>query len=171
MYLNVFGNFSGVKKKGTHDQFWLTFDEKDKGHISIDVPYNETLVEERRKIAENNTVKFNNVYIVYIDSISRQHFQRKLKKTSQLMDFLLRNRKIKYTKEEYSIYEIEENLKAYQFFKYQSLGYNTPPNYGPMFFGISPFSQNQSKSIMEQFANKGFITATAVNSCEGKLII
>ena len=147
MYLNVFGNISGVKKKETHDQFWLTFDEKDKGHISIDVPYNETLVEERRKIAENNTVKFNNVYIVYIDSISRQHFQRKLKKTSQLMDFLLRNRKIKYTKEEYSIYEIEENLKAYQFFKYQSLGYNTPPNYGPMFFGISPFSQNQSKSI------------------------
>ena len=165
MYLNVFGNISGVKKKGTHDQFWLTFDEKDKGHISIDVPYNETLVKERKKIAENNTVKFDNVYVVYIDSISRQHFQRKLKKTSQLMDFLLRNRKIKYTREEYSIYEIEENLKAYQFFKYQSLGYNTPPNYGPMFFGISPFSQNQSKSIMEQFANKGYITATAVNSC------
>ena len=165
MYLNVFKNISGVKKKGTHDQFWITFDEKDKGHISIDVPYNKTLVEERRKIALNNTVKFENVYVVYIDSLSRQHFQRKLKKTSKLMDFLLRNRKIKYIDEEYLAYGMEENLKAYQFFKYQSLGYNTPPNYGPMFFGSSPFSPYQSKSIMEQFANKGFITATVVNSC------
>ena len=92
MYLNVLKNISNVKKKGTHDQFWLTFDEKDKGHITIDVPYNETLVKERRKIAENNTVKFQNVYVVYIDSLSRQHFQRKLKRTSKLMDFLLRNR-------------------------------------------------------------------------------
>ena len=165
MYLNVLKNISNVKKKGTHDQFWLTFDEKDKGHITIDVPYNETLVKERRKIAENNTVKFQNVYVVYIDSLSRQHFQRKLKKTSKLMDFLLRNRKIKYIDKNYSFYGMEENLKAYQFFKYQSLGYNTPPNYGPMFFGISPFSQLQSKSIMEQFANKGFITAIAVNGC------
>ena len=67
------------------------------------------------------TVKFENVYVVYIDSLSRQHFQRKLKKTSKLMDFLLRNRIIKYIDEEYSAYGIEENLKAYQFFKYQSL--------------------------------------------------
>ena len=165
MYINVFKNISDVKKKGTHDQFWLTFDENDKGHITIDVPYNETLVKEKRKIAENNIVKFQNVYVVYIDSLSRQHFQRKLKKTSKLMDFLLRNRKVKYIDDKYSFYKMEENLKAYQFFKYQSLGYNTPPNYGPMFFGNSPFSQLQSKSIMEYFANKGFITATAVNSC------
>ena len=48
MYLNVLKNISNVKKKGTHDQFWLTFDEKDKGHITIDVPYNETLVKEKR---------------------------------------------------------------------------------------------------------------------------
>ena len=70
-------------------------------------------MKERRKIAENNTVKFDNVYVVYIDSISRQHFQRKLKKATQLMDFLLRNRKIKYTKEKYLFYETQEN----QFFK------------------------------------------------------
>ena len=165
MYINVFKNLSGEKLEGTHDQFWLTFDEKDKGHITIDVPYNETLVKEKRKIAENNTVKFENVYIIYIDSLSRQHFQRKLKKTSKLLDYLLWNRKIKYNIEEYSLYEMENNLNAYQFFKYQSLGYNTPPNYGPMFFGKTPFSLNQSKSIMEQFSNKGYITASIVNSC------
>ena len=165
MYENVFKIISGEKKEGTHDQFWITFDENDKGHVSIDIPYNETLVKEKRKIAEKNKVKFENVYVIYIDSLSRQHFLRKLKKTSKLLDFLIRNRHAKFNKEEYSLYEIENNINAYQFFKYQSFGYNTPPNYGPMFFGITPFSRNQSKSIMEHFSNKGYITASAVNSC------
>ena len=165
MYENVFKIISGEKKEGTHDQFWITFDENDKGHVSIDIPYNETLVKEKRKIAEKNKVKFENVYVIYIDSLSRQHFLRKLKKTSKLLDFLIRNRHVKFNKEEYSLYEIENNINAYQFFKYQSFGYNTPPNYGPMFFGITPFSRNQSKSIMEHFSNKGYITASAVNSC------
>ena len=122
-------------------------------------------MKEKRKIAEKNKVKFENVYVIYIDSLSRQHFLRKLKKTSKLLDFLIRNRHAKFNKEEYSLYEIENNINAYQFFKYQSFGYNTPPNYGPMFFGITPFSRNQSKSIMEHFSNKGYITASAVNSC------
>ena len=165
MYDNVFKNIKGNKISGTHDQFWLTFDENDKGHINIDVPYNETLVKEKRKIAENNKVKFENVYTIYIDHISRQHFQRKLKKTSKLLDYMIRNRNAKFFNEEYSKYDIDNNIDAYQFFKYHCLGYNTPPNYGAMFFGITPFSLNQSKSIMEQFSNKGFITATAVNSC------
>ena len=92
MYEIVFKIISGEKKEGTHDQFWITFDENDKGHVSIDIPYNETLVKEKRKIAEKNKVKFENVYVIYIDSLSRQHFLRKLKKTSKLLDFLIRNR-------------------------------------------------------------------------------
>ena len=162
--VNVFKNISGVKKEGTHDQMWLTFDEKDKGHISIDIPYNETLVKEKRAIAQNNKVKFENVYTIYIDSLSRQHFQRKLKKTSKLLDYLIRNRNVKVYNE-YSIYDIEDNMDVFQLFKYHSFTYNTPPNYGPMFFGSNPFSINQSNSIMEHFSNKGYITATAVNSC------
>ena len=162
---NVFKNISGVKKPGTHDQVWLTFDNEDKGHINIDIPYNETLVQEKRKIAKNNKVKFENVYTIYIDSLSRQHFQRKLKKTSNLLDFLIRNRNIKFHSDDYSKYKMENNIDFFQFFKYHSFGYNTPPNYGAMFFGITPFSYYQPKSIMEQFSNKGYITATAVNSC------
>ena len=30
---NVFKNITGEKISGTHDQIWITFDEKDKGHI------------------------------------------------------------------------------------------------------------------------------------------
>ena len=78
---------------------------------------------------------------------------------------MLRNRNAKIYNDEYSIYELEDNIEAFQFFKYHSLGYNTPPNYGAMFFGNTPYSLNQSKSIMEQFSNKGYITATAVSSC------
>ena len=166
-YINekVFKNITGEKISGTHDQIWITFDEKDKGHINIDIPYNETLVQEKRKIAENHTAKFENVYTIYIDHISRQHFQRKLKKTSKLLDYMLRNRNAKFHSDEYTLYDIDENIEPYQFLKYQCLGYNTPPNFGAMFFGVSPFSLNQSKSIMEQFSNKGYITATIVNSC------
>ena len=35
-----------------------------------------------------------------------------------------------------------------------------------MFFGIPPFSStNESKSAMEHFSEKGYITATIINSC------
>jgi len=135
---NVFKNITKNKINGTHDQFWITFDENDKGHININVPYNETLVKEKRKTAKNHKVKFENVYTIYIDHISRQHFQRKLKKTSKLLNYMLRNRNAKIYNDEYSIYEIEDNIEAFQFFKYHSLGYNTPPNYGAMFFGNTP---------------------------------
>ena len=163
---NVLKNVTTELKEGTHDQVWISFDKEDKGNINIEIPYNKSLVKEKRKIAKKNEVKFENVYALYIDSLSRQHFIRKLKKTSKLLDYLIRNRHMKVHDDYYSIFGMDNNINVYQLLKYQSLNYNTPPNYGPMFFGINPFSPNQSTSIMEQFANKGFITANIINGCQ-----
>ena len=165
MNKNVFKNITGTKIPGTHDQIWISFDEKDNGHINIDIPYNKTLVEEKRKKAKNTKVKYDNVYTIYIDSLSRAHFIRKLKKTSKLIDHLIKNRYIKHFDDDYSLYDINKNLDAFQFFKYQSFDYNTPPNYGPIFFGRSAFSMEQNKSIVEHFSNKGYITSTSINGC------
>ena len=48
---------------------------------------NETLIKHKRKLAEKFPVKFNNIYLIYIDAISRRHFIRKLKKTTKLFYF------------------------------------------------------------------------------------
>ena len=56
--------------------FYLDF-ENDKGTISINVKRNETLIEQRRALAEKNEVKFDNVYVFFIDALSRNHFLKR----------------------------------------------------------------------------------------------
>jgi hypothetical protein len=59
------------------------------GKINIDVKRKENLVKKRKKLYKKNKVKFNNIYIIYIDAISLQHFKRKLKKTKELIENIL----------------------------------------------------------------------------------
>ncbi len=58
----------------------IEFNENNRGTIYIKVNRNETLVKERKKIAEKVKSLYNNVLILYLDTVSRMHFYRKLKK-------------------------------------------------------------------------------------------
>ena len=56
----------------------INFDDKDIGHVEINVHRNETLIEERKKLENPNSL-FKNVMLVFTDGVSRQHFMRVLK--------------------------------------------------------------------------------------------
>lgn len=54
--------------------------EGEKGKIIINIKRNETLIKERNNINKNNQL-YKNVLIIFLDTVSRAHFIRKMPKT------------------------------------------------------------------------------------------
>ena len=120
------------------------------GKLHFNLTRNETLVNERKKNAENNKVIFNNIIAIFIDTVSRAHINRKLPK-------------LKAWLEKYMKYESEDFIN-YQFLKYHSVGVHTLLNLKPMVFGESVLSPN-GVNILNYMKEKGYITAQADNYC------
>jgi hypothetical protein len=132
----------------------VKFNKKGKGTISMNVYKNETLVKERKKLENNNSL-FDNFLIIYTDTVSRNHFKSAFPKLGKFLE-----RFMKYPKEKTSKGEFE----AYEFLKYQALGYFTQINAQPMFFGES-MKSNTGKSIINYYTQNGFITGHSWNHC------
>ena len=142
----------------------LHFDKKTNlGEININIIKNETLIKEREKLLEKKT-KFDNILVIYIDALSRQHFLRKMKLTRKILEnYYWRNEKKKK-----NLKDPEENItnnnknnnnnnikntninkednisksknpyfkiSSYQFLKYHAFYASTPPSIMPMFYG------------------------------------
>ena len=162
--VNVGKNIRTEKIEGINDQLSLKF-KNNKGYFEINLKYNETLVSERRFLAKKFPVKYENIFIIYIDSLSRNHFMRKLKKSGELIDYLIRNRNSKLNKQKYDKYKFDKKVNAFQFFKYISfIGY-TPFNYIPMFYGSNSTIIRKYKNFLEIAAKRGFITARTNGLC------
>ena len=121
----------------------------------ININKNETLSKMRNEIANNinneNVSLFNNVMLIYIDCVSRQHFLRKMKKTSAFI-------------EKFMTYNNNLGFNAYQFMKYQSFAHWTTPNIIPMFFSSKDYLGHRSH-IVKFFKQNGFITGNTGNLC------
>ena len=63
----------------------INFDDKGIGNVNITIYRNETLINERKKLQNNNSL-FENVIIVFTDSVSRQHFKRVFKKLGKWIE-------------------------------------------------------------------------------------
>ena len=134
----------------------IFYDKKTKtrrGEININK--NETLSKIRNEIANNTNNEsnslFNNVMLIYIDCVSRQHFLRKMKKTSEFI-------------EKFMTYNNNLGFNSYQFMKYQSFAHWTTPNIIPMFFS-SKDTFGQRSHLVKFFKENGFITGNTGNLC------
>ena len=161
---NVIKNISTEKKEGINDQVSIKF-KNNKGHFEINLKYNETLVAERRFLSKKFPVKYENIFIFYIDSLSRNHFMRKLKKTGNIIDYLIRNRNIRFNNQFYDKYQFGQKVNAFQFFKYISFNGYTQGNYLPMFYGTNYTKIKKYKNFLEIAAKRGFITARINGVC------
>ena len=127
-----------------------------KGKIEINLKKNESLINEKRKLAEKFPVKFENIYLIYLDALSRNNFIRRLKKSTKIIEQIIYfNRKREKEFEQYN---------AFQFFKYHNFNGHTQGNIYPLFYGNQPQSK-RGISIVKFLNEKGFITASAHNSC------
>ena len=161
---NVIKNISTEKKEGINNQVFIKF-KNNKGHFEINLKYNETLVAERRFLSKKFPVKYENIFIFYIDSLSRNHFMRKLKKTGNIIDYLIRNRNIRFNNQFYDKYKFGQKVNAFQFFKYISFNGYTQGNYLPMFYGTNYTKIKKYKNFLEIAAKRGFITARINGVC------
>lgn len=148
----IFGESPKINSE--NKEVFVSF-KNDKGKIRIKLKKNESLIKEKRKIAQKFSVKFENVYIIYIDGISRINFMRKLKKSSRIIEKIIYREK---NNEEFKIYN------AFQFFKYHNFNGHTAGNIFPLFYGNQK-SSNKGISLVKFFNERGFITAASHNSC------
>lgn len=192
---NVTNNYHGFRP-----EISLHFDKNTElGQIQINVQRNSTLVEERVKKALDHKKKSHNVGIkaqnseinkeaikeqahedlienilfIYIDSISRQHFIRKMKNTIKFLEKYYQSNPLEGSNESNQfIYNDIKNNKTtfnfYQFLKYHAFIYFTQPNVNPMFYGES-MMHNNGTHIIKYFHDRGFISAQANNICSREL--
>ena len=128
----------------------------EKGKIKINLERNETLVKERNKLSKNENL-FNNIVIIYINSLSRQQLLNQMKKTSNLLEkYYWRNKN-------------KKKITSYQFLKYQVFDDNNQLiNILPMFYGTS-FKKGNGNNIIKQFKKEGYITGGSGNMCSREL--
>ena len=135
------------------------------GEIIIDLKFNKTLSEERKKLENNAKIKpyAKNIILLYIDSVSRAYSIRQLKKTLKFIEQFMPY-KGKYNKKFKS-----ENFHSFQFLKYHSFKGYTFQNYPRIFYG------NRAGSniirIIKYFKENGYVTSYSNEMCLRELSI
>ncbi len=61
---------------------FVKYDKNNKGKVIIYLKKNNTLIEESEKFAKNFSVKYDNIFFLYTDAVSRPQFKRKMKKNN-----------------------------------------------------------------------------------------
>ena len=130
------------------------FDENNYGNISINITRNETLSRERKEIAKNTHSLFDNVLVLYVDALSRNHFQRKIHKVSKYIEQFM----------PYNLNETEKPYTTFQFMKYNTLKGLTLPNIKSMFYGIH-LEESNGVNVVKYFKKQGYVTGHTGTTC------
>ena len=142
------------KKNIEKTEVYIDF-TKPNPEVNIQIKKNETLIFERSNLYNSfkNSTMFKNILYIYIDSLSRNHFRRKLPKT------------FKWLEEHYQ--NPESPFSSYQFLKYHSLTYYTYANMIPGYFGVHKFEDRTQKAkyFLHFFKDSGYITGQSYDVC------
>jgi hypothetical protein len=130
----------------------VTFDDEGNGKVNIEITKDENLIKNKSELFNKINPKYKNVYFIFIDSLSREHFYKKLPKTKELLEKYYWDNKNK-----------EKTHSSYQFFKYQNFAGWTDINVTPMLFGKKQMTRGSH--IVKHFNDNGYITANSGNFC------
>jgi hypothetical protein len=126
----------------------INFDDKDKGHVEINVHRNETLVKERKKVENPNSL-YKNVMLVFTDGVSRQMFMRVFKKLGKWIEKFMKP---------------NSNYRSYQLLKFHSINTYTQSNIQAMFYGRG-IKTKQGIQFTKYYRENGYIRAFAHEQC------
>lgn len=93
-----------------------------------------------------------NVLILYLDNLSRPHFNRKMPKTAEWLSQFVDNQ--------------DSDYNTYQYFRYHSVYYNTLFSNDAMYFGAVEHVDDTSKNVFDSYSRNGYITGFFKDSCE-----
>jgi hypothetical protein len=144
-------------------EFEIIFDKNDKGSLKITITPNKTLIEERKKLENPNSL-LKNVLILFLDGVSKKKFKTALPLTSKWIEEYMRRTHRNPSENK------DNSLKAYQFLKFHSLGGYTHINVRPMLYGNSMISKSGIK-INKYFQENGYITGFILDQCNKEVFI
>jgi hypothetical protein len=137
--------------------------EKKEPIVEINVIKQEQKAKDRLEIY-NNLIQsdktkpiFKNIFFLFVDSVSRNHFKRKLPKLYGWVE---------------NFYKSKENSKyeSFQFLKYHGTATWTNGNLMPAFFGV-PFDETRGGTyILKYFKEKGYMTGSFTNQCSREFV-
>ena len=130
------------------------FDENNHGRVKINLTRNDTLSTERKEVAKDKNSIFNNVFILYIDSISRNLFRRKFHKLAKLIEQYM----------PYNRNEKEKPFNSFQFLKFNTFMGLTFPNIKAMFYGVDLDNPN-GVNVLKYYKQQGFVTGHTGTTC------
>ena len=152
-------DMDNIPENTSTPEVYIDFSDKDsnKWKVNINLIVNNTLIEERKNIAKNTNSSFDNILFIYIDSISRHQFKRKMPYLSKFIENYLSKK---------------DNSISYQFLKYHTFAAFTQKNVQPMFYGeiMDPKSSNGT-SLIKYLKLNGYITAQSTNLCSKELFV
>lgn len=146
------------KLKGNIPEIIIDYTKNPFGEMSVNLNFNKTLSEKRKKMKLNSNPYSDNLIILYIDSVSRNNALRQLKSTTKFFKKFLPfhgafNKKYP-----------NENFHSFEFFKYHSFLGHTANNYPKLFYG-----RNRGKNIIritKYMKDLGYVTCFSNADCQ-----
>ena len=135
----------------------VDFSKNKFGNMNINVNFNKTLSDERKKLEKFTNPYSKNIMVLYFDSVSRAYSIRQLRKTLKFFE------KFMPYKGNYHPKYSSENFHSFQFFKYHSLHWYTVGNYPVLYYGN--FRNKNNKLITLTLKKNGFITGYSADNC------
>ena len=126
------------------------------GELKINLLFNKTLSEERKKLEKNTNPYSKNIIIIFIDSVSRAYSIRSLKKTLKFFEQFM-----KY-KGSHNKNFPNENFHSFQFFKYHSFNGFTIDNYPKIFYGKLDGKYERNIKFLKE---SGYVTCYINDMC------
>ena len=136
----------------------VDFTDNIQGKIEINIHHDKDLSKMRKILEKNSDPLFNNVLIIYIDSVSRQNAIRELKKTLEFFEKFMPYQggfNKKYPNESYH---------SFEFLKYHAFEGCTGINYPLLFYGQKR-KIKKKYLINKYFKENGYITSLAHDAC------
>ena len=135
-------------------EFTIDMSSPHKHQLNVNLKKNETRAREqqilRQKILakdklEGKTDRIDkNVFILYIDNLSRANFKRRLPKVTEWLSQFVDND--------------QNSLELFQFFRYHSVFYNTHKNNNALWFGQVDLVKEMSSNVFDEFSKSGYVT-------------
>ena len=154
----IFNNLIDIEKNNkTITETILDFSTNQYGELKINCTKNISLSNERKNIVLNNQKLkkesiYDNIFMIFLSSTSRAHFQRAMPKVSKFISKLMG-------------YEPFPTMTAYQFSKYNNFPL-TEENIKSMFYKSV---NNTYINSLKIFKENGFITGQVTDKCEKNL--
>ena len=156
---NIINNLTKREKP----EIILDFSDNIFGEIKINVNYNQELSKKRKLLEKKNknNKNSNNVIFLFFDNLSRVHFYRQYKKTSNFIKKFLK----------YEGYQTKKyKYHGFEFLKYHKLNKDTLGNAIPMFSGVEFNYKYKMISILKRYKENGYISCNIQDVCHKELM-